>query len=635
MASVEATPQLLVQQVVLPTSSRRSYRRSHRGPPARNPQNRHPGSRPPPTPGDQHNNPAAPSHDPSLAFRPASVSPASQSSSAIPSSAEHSAAENGAASIPRGGARNTQRGPRGGRRGGAVRGRGGQANNLGNPEARHVTGTLNGHGNPAGGHLPASRQFGGRLTAPAESGESASHPSSILSADAPEFRPGQQHHDRARNVQGSKKVPAAQRNPHPHHTHSRRDSSLKSTAPDITTRTHEDISNSLYECPICTSEVGRNSKVWSCKTCWTVFHLSCIKKWSANEGSTLTQQRGQDGQVPPPRQWRCPGCNLPKDDIPIHYTCWCEKELDPRSISGIPPHSCGQTCGKPRILPQKCPHPCELLCHAGPCPPCTHMGPTESCFCGKNATSKRCIDTVYDVGWSCGQICGDLMPCGVHTCQEPCHEGLCGACEVDIDSGCYCGKIAKPVPCCDREDEKTSVMESPTEENPSRVKEWLGSFHCRQVCDRVYDCGKHRCERSCHPQDTKPAHCPRSPDVVKQCHCECPSAADVDEYRRPQSVTRVRKKDRNVDDPARPRSIVDDMSVANIVALASAKHWKDKPPNVNYVHLEHLGPLRMKSKPNIYAPGLVDDLSNAAIILVPNFVTKAHAVGAEKLSSMS
>ncbi|KAL8928219.1 MAG: hypothetical protein Q9208_001929 [Pyrenodesmia sp. 3 TL-2023] len=395
MASVEAAPQPLVQQIVLPTQTRGNYRRPHRSTPARNPQNRHPGTRPPPTPGDQHNNPAAPSHDPSLAFRPASAAPVSQSSPAVPSSAEDSAAESRAASISRGGARNTQRGPRGGRRGGAVRGRGGQANNSGNPEARHVTGTLNGNGNAGGGHLPASRQFGGRLTTPAESGESASHPSSILSADAPEFRPGQQHHGRARNVHGSKKVPAAQRDPHPRHAHNRRDSSLKSIAPDIATRTHEDISNGLYECPICTSEVERNSRVWSCKTCWTVFHLSCIKKWSANE------------------------------------------------------------------------------------------------------------------------------------------------------------------------------------------------------------------------------------------------VAGADEYKHPQYVTKVAKKDRNVEDPARPRSIVDDMSVANVVALASAKHRKDKPRNVNYVHLEHLGPSRMKSKPNIYVPGLVDDLSNAAITPVPNFVTKAHAGGVEKLSSMS
>ncbi|EER36848.1 nuclear transcription factor [Histoplasma capsulatum var. duboisii H88] len=92
----------------------------------------------------------------------------------------------------------------------------------------------------------------------------------------------------------------------------------KSTASDIATRTHEDITNGVYECPICTSELGRKTKVWSCSLCWTVFHLSCIKKWSNNEGSVMArprQQQGQDGHDHP-RQWRCPGCNLPHDILP-------------------------------------------------------------------------------------------------------------------------------------------------------------------------------------------------------------------------------------------------------------------------------------------------------------------------------
>ncbi|ERF68038.1 hypothetical protein EPUS_06428 [Endocarpon pusillum Z07020] len=40
----------------------------------------------------------------------------------------------------------------------------------------------------------------------------------------------------------------------------RRASLLRSTAPDIATRVHEDIAKSIYECAICTNEIGRNSK---------------------------------------------------------------------------------------------------------------------------------------------------------------------------------------------------------------------------------------------------------------------------------------------------------------------------------------------------------------------------------------
>ncbi|KZM23183.1 nucleic acid binding [Ascochyta rabiei] len=145
------------------------------------------------------------------------------------------------------------------------------------------------------------RQFGGQLTTEddAESVASAS-----LQADAPEFEPG-------RPLVGCK--PRAPKEKQPQ--------APKSTAPDIATRTHEDIDNGHYECAICTEDIKRRSKgVWSCRTCWTVFHLGCIKKWSTNEGSAAARQQAQDGEAPPPRQWRCPGCNLPKDVLPKNFS---------------------------------------------------------------------------------------------------------------------------------------------------------------------------------------------------------------------------------------------------------------------------------------------------------------------------
>lgn len=287
----------------------------------------------------------------------------------------------------------------------------------------------------------------------------------------------------------------------------------KSQAPDIATRTHEDIANSLYECPICTSEVLRNSKIWSCKTCWTVFHMSCIKRWSKNEGSTQQRQQTESGDIPPPRQWRCPGCNLPKDDMPNLYTCWCAKEIDPKSIPGLPPHSCGQSCGKARA-PRKCPHPCDLICHAGPCPPCPHMGPETACFCGKEVARKRCMETDYDNGWGCRQICGDLLPCGEHDCQRECHEGLCGSCDVLVDAKCYCGKVEREILCSDQED----PIESTSSER-SEVETWTGTFKCEDICNRLFDCEKHSCKKECHEQTAEREHCPFSPDVVSRCPC--------------------------------------------------------------------------------------------------------------------
>ncbi|OBT76627.1 hypothetical protein VF21_05357 [Pseudogymnoascus sp. 05NY08] len=378
------------------------------------------------------------------------------------------------------------------------RGRGGRSGQRGGAP-RHVMGG-------AGG-----RAFGGQLTS--AGGASGSSAPLSLQADAPAFTPGQTVVPR---------TTATHNHPPPNIGRQRRFS--KSQAADIATRTHEDILHGLYECPICTSEVLKNSKVWSCKTCWTVFHLSCVKKWAKNEGSTQqNRQQLQEGELPPARQWRCPGCNLPKDDMPESYTCWCAKDVDPKAIPGLPPHSCGQTCGKPRA-PRNCPHPCDLMCHAGPCPPCPHMGPVQACFCGKDEVSKRCIDTHYDSGWSCGKRCGDMMPCGEHECEKGCHEGLCGSCEVLVESRCYCGKVEKMVPCSDRGDEKDSSIVK--EDN--QVDSWTGSFECGNVCKRAYDCERHFCEKSCHEQTADVPHCPLSPDVITHCPCGKSTLKDLD-----------------------------------------------------------------------------------------------------------
>ena len=445
----------------------------------------------------------SPTRNPSLAYRPASVAPSSTPTSAEPSSAEISAAEGRGGAINRGSRRGRYAAPSNVQMSGGERQRNGVAGGRGQ-----------------GLQTFTGRQFGGDLTNegetnPTPEANGSAHLTSRLQADAPEFHPGQQHQPRARRGGKPGPPPARQQRAAPQ---PRRESLLKSKAADIPTRTHEDIANNLYECPICTNEIGPKSQVWQCKTCWTSFHLACVRKWSTNEGSAAAQRQAPEGELPPQRQWRCPGCNLPKDVVPSSYTCWCEMEVDPRPISGLPPHSCGQTCGKHRVLPKKCPHPCELLCHAGPCPPCTHVGPTQSCYCGKTSTSRRCVETDYDTGWSCGEICGDLMPCGGHTCQRPCHEGLCGACEVEIVGRCYCGKIVEQMACCDRGDEKPCTRAKETTQ-PAIPERWQGMFACRNPCKRSFDCEKHQCEKTCHPQEAEKPHCPRSPDVVTHCPC--------------------------------------------------------------------------------------------------------------------
>ena len=411
------------------------------------------------------------------------------------------------------------RGPKRGRRGGH-RSDGGRARGQ----------QLNGERQIGG------RAFGGRLTRPDQPSEGIQSSQGdgddlSLRADAPEFVPGVPAGNRHTVTQSSttpkdpKAKSKAKAPPRPKVT-------TKSTAPDIPSRIHEDIMNNLYECPICTGELGRKSRVWSCGLCWTVFHLSCVKKWSKNEGSAAQdaarreQQDGNSG-TNTPRAWRCPGCNLAQEVFPSTYTCWCEKEVDPRSLPGLPPHSCGQTCSRPR---KRCPHPCDSTCHAGPCAPCTAMGPTQDCFCGRNSSTKRCQDTDYGNGWSCGETCGDLLPCGEHTCPRPCHEGLCGACDVKVEARCYCGKVETEMLCSSRDEELDSQMLRDGQVDEADADEWTGCFNCGEMCGRPLDCGVHFCQKKCHPQDAHQAHCPKSPDVVLNCPCGKTPLVDIPGY---------------------------------------------------------------------------------------------------------
>ncbi|EGP86295.1 uncharacterized protein MYCGRDRAFT_73600 [Zymoseptoria tritici IPO323] len=414
-----------------------------------------------------------------LAFRPASIAPLPSRSQPTETHTQTAAPQPASVSASR---------ARGGRRG-----RGGAAR----PNQPRTT--VNG------------RAFGGGLTQDAaDSSDTAS-----LHGSAPAFVPGQQH------TQHNDQVPKQPRR----QRLLKKVAAPKSQAPDIATRTHEDIDHGHYECAICTSEVQRNSKVWSCHTCWTVFHLTCIKKWSSNEGSTASRPNAENGDTQPGRQWRCPGCNLPKDVLPQSYSCWCEKEYNPPSLAGLHPHSCGQTCGRERV--RKCPHPCQLTCHAGPCPPCTHMGPTQSCFCGKHESTKRCAETEYTGGWGCGEICGALMSCGVHYCAQACHEGSCGACEVRLPARCYCGQMEKDVLCSDQGEVRESLRSHDSDTGEVVLEAWTGVFDCGNSCDRTFDCGVHKCEKRCHPQEPESGHCPHSPDVVTHCPCGKTSLTDI------------------------------------------------------------------------------------------------------------
>ncbi|XP_035689265.1 LOW QUALITY PROTEIN: transcriptional repressor NF-X1-like [Branchiostoma floridae] len=270
----------------------------------------------------------------------------------------------------------------------------------------------------------------------------------------------------------------------------RRDKMKKLDPESQTASLIEQLQTNSYECMVCCDVIRREAPLWSCKSCFHMFHLRCIKKWARSPAASL---EGQDNG------WRCPACQNVTRKVPNAYKCFCEKVWEPEYVRNDTPHSCGDVCGKKKD--QDCPHLCTMLCHPGPCPPCPVMV-TKSCHCGKTKQSVRCSQGTTI---KCGTPCGKKLNCSVHTCEDICHAGDCQPCAVILTQACYCGRVVREVVC--------------------GGEEWTGedvdgdgsSFSCKNVCDRELECGHHTCEELCHSAPCPP--CPKLPSQVKFCCC--------------------------------------------------------------------------------------------------------------------
>lgn len=225
------------------------------------------------------------------------------------------------------------------------------------------------------------------------------------------------------------------------------------------------------ECMICMNQIGWRGKIWNCEQCRIPVHLTCIKRWKESSGLT----------------WNCPACFFDYKNEP-KYTCFCGKIENPLPGPMIPPHSCGDVCGRSRGL--DCPHLCPQQCHPGACPPCTSMAPPKACYCLKTTFQSLCKDR--NQGRSCDQACSKPLNCSVHQCPSQCHEGVCAPCQEVKKTDCYCGKETMSLNC---------------------ANEPL----CGQICGKILDCGKHFCTQICHKG--KCEGCKLAPELISRCPC--------------------------------------------------------------------------------------------------------------------
>ncbi|KAJ4828026.1 hypothetical protein Tsubulata_035105 [Turnera subulata] len=236
-------------------------------------------------------------------------------------------------------------------------------------------------------------------------------------------------------------------------------------------------SSGALSCLICLERIRLSDPTWSCTSlCYAVFHLFCIQSW-ARQASDLAAARSASrlpisaDQAASSASWNCPKCRseYARGQIPKAYLCFCGKLEDPPADNPwILPHSCGEVCNRP--LPNNCGHFCLLLCHPGPCPSCPKLV-KSNCFCGKVQDVRRCGYKSF----SCKNKCDRLLDCQLHRCKQLCHDGACSPCDARGVYRCLCGREVEERECCDRE------------------------FRCGNPCRKPLRCGKHVCERGCHP----------------------------------------------------------------------------------------------------------------------------------------
>ncbi|OON22090.1 NF-X1 type zinc finger, partial [Opisthorchis viverrini] len=210
-----------------------------------------------------------------------------------------------------------------------------------------------------------------------------------------------------------------------------------------------------YQCLICISRVRQRDPIWSCSTCFHIYHLSCIKSWAEKCKATAT---GEQSDVTSQACWRCPACQTKQvcdedgKDQPLEYICFCGRVRNPEyhpARTSIP-HGCDEMCGKLRtssgpkdestkyLRQTMCTHPCTELCHPGPCPPCvTRVSMT--CPCGRIQQSMACGDAPPA---PCGQLCSQSLSetgcscaCGTHVYM------------VVTPTTCFCGREEKTIIC--------------------------------------------------------------------------------------------------------------------------------------------------------------------------------------------
>ena len=280
-------------------------------------------------------------------------------------------------------------------------------------------------------------------------------------------------------------------------------------------------------CLLCDNHVTGTQRIWSCGLCYSIIHLKCIQSWVRQSCNVF-----QFGN-----RWNCPQCKGEYNELPTVYKCFCGQVRNPPSDPWLLPHSCGNICN--RI--QDCGHLCIIICHGGSCPPCAKTVDL-SCYCGQGFQIRRCGKGQ----WSCGKQCFSMKKCGQHSCLDICHPGPCRTCSIiQTPIKCLCGKNQEIMECgkytwkcdlicgmilscgnhrceqfCHPVDECLPCPRTFSRNCPcGRTKYTLPCLEdaprCENICDLFLTCNVHKCTELCHF-----GPCPPCKQVIRK-FCSC------------------------------------------------------------------------------------------------------------------
>ncbi|KAL1943906.1 hypothetical protein VTO73DRAFT_3724 [Trametes versicolor] len=236
--------------------------------------------------------------------------------------------------------------------------------------------------------------------------------------------------------------------------------------------------------------------------------------------------------------------------------------------------TCERPCGALRACGR---HQCNRLC----CPLASLAGLTKGKGKKRAGAGGDALAFVDQEGWhECDLVCGKLLSCGNHHCEEQDHKGPCPPCLRSSfeEMICNCGRtvLEPPIPCgtriactypchrdrpCGHPQTHHACHEDPapcppcpflTTKKCACGKKTVDNVRCSQekvscgtACGKLLGCGFHHCERLCHGDSCGPCHAPCGKPrklcmpAIHPCTLSCHAPASCDESEPCRSIVTI------------------------------------------------------------------------------------------------